>query len=153
MDEAYAASEEALDSWHGAWGAIARSGGGGGGDGGVWSAPARLLLEASTRALLEEGGSGLSGGMKVLYILASIALVVVSGLMVNDTGAGLSARSSACYPKDAVCPAVLWHYRHLSAAVLPAPVLQAGLVLGLLSLDRCGAGLRGRRAPAGLLLP
>jgi hypothetical protein len=38
-----------------------------------------------TRVLLEEtGGSGLSSGVTALYVVASIALVIVSGLMVRS---------------------------------------------------------------------
>lgn len=37
------------------------------------------------RLLIEEGGVGMSTGMKVGYIIISVVLVVVSGLMVSDS--------------------------------------------------------------------
>jgi hypothetical protein len=101
MAEAVVSSDEPPDSWLTAWSAVASAGGSGGG-GAAGLVPTRLLLEAASRALLEEGGSGLSGGMKVLYILASIALVVVSGLMVRGWVPG--ARRHHCHRQHPGCP-------------------------------------------------
>lgn len=50
------------------------------------AAPAGL----AGRLLIEEGGVGMSAGMKAGYIIISVVLVVVSGLMVSGQGPAAS---------------------------------------------------------------
>ncbi len=50
--------------------------------GSFWSVPTAPAGWAG-RLLIEEGGVGLSAGMKAGYIIISVVLVIVSGLMVS----------------------------------------------------------------------
>lgn len=63
--------------------------GSGGGGPGTWSAAGEA---AARRVLVQENGSGLSTGVTVVYIIVSVILVAVSGLMVR---AGAPARPCA----------------------------------------------------------
>lgn len=60
------------------------------------AATAAATAAAGHRLLLEQGGNGLSEGMVVLYIITSVVLVAVSGLMVGLQNICLAALASTC---------------------------------------------------------
>lgn len=100
------------------------SAGGGGG-------AAAAVDAAVRRVLVAEGGDGLSSGVVAVYCIVSVILVAVSGLMVS---AGV--RVACRVLRLCCCTSRQPRSMPMDALATIHPPVQAGLVLGLLSLDK-----------------